>query len=204
MSASLLTSYILTCLIAASTPGPGTLSVISYSANIGLLKTIPLMLGILMGMFLMAIAALSGVGVILKTSPALFAVLQYLGATYILFLGYKSFRGAATTVEIDGIGISSGNLAKDFIHGAFLTFCSPKTLLFFTSFFPLFIDTGKPVVNQLIMMITLLLVCTFSVHLIYSAAIEKLSTLLNKFSKQFNQGVGVAFILLACYMLALI
>lgn len=204
MSVSLLTSYILTCLIAASTPGPGTLSVISYSANIGLLKTIPLMLGILMGMFLMAITALSGVGVILKTSPALFAGLQYLGATYIFFLGYKSLRGAANKVEIDGIEISSGNIAKDFFHGAVLTFCSPKTLLFFTSFFPLFIDTGKPVVNQLTLLISLLLGCTFCVHLIYSAAIGKLSGMLNTFNKQFNQGVGVAFILLACYMVSLI
>lgn len=134
MQTANLVTYLLMCVIAAATPGPGTISVISYSVNLGWKKTLPVILGIQVGMLAMAVLALSGLTAVLGASPVLFQTLQYLGAFYIAYLGYMSIRYSRTQISVQS-GETRAERAQGFRHGALVTFASPKTLLFFSSFF---------------------------------------------------------------------
>lgn len=130
-------TYILTCLIAAGTPGPGTISVIVYGAMIGSRRTLAVIFGVQLGMFAMAVLALSGISAILTASSTLFIALQYLGAAYIAWLGVMSLYASRQKSDGFNPALSDKGNKRNFYHGAVVTFASPKTLLFFTSFFPL-------------------------------------------------------------------
>jgi homoserine/homoserine lactone efflux protein len=199
MDTATLITYLITCTIAAATPGPGTLSVITYSAYLGWRRTLPVILGIQLGMLAMAVLALSGLTAALSASPVLFRTLQYIGALYIAYLGYLSLKHAHSEMRIDSNQHSKQGLHA-LRHGALVTFASPKTLLFFTSFFPMFIDPSRAVAPQMILLLVLLLGCTLLTHLFYAFAMKLVSNWLRKNSVAFNITVGVIFIGLACYM----
>ncbi|TCT16649.1 threonine/homoserine/homoserine lactone efflux protein [Bibersteinia trehalosi] len=203
MEQQTLFTYILTCLVAAGTPGPGTLSVIVYGAMIGWKRTLPVIFGIQVGMFAMAILALSGISAVITTSPILFIALQYLGAGYIAWLGISSLLATYRQKQSSNIEASIRDRGGkgNFYHGAIVTFASPKTLLFFTSFFPLFLDSNQPILAQNIWLLFILLLCTLVIHLIYSALMNKMTILFHRYNQQFNVGVGIIFLGLALYML---
>lgn len=156
-------TYILTCIIAAGTPGPGTISVIIYGAMHSWKKTLPVIWGIQLGMFLMAVLALSGLSAVLTASPIIFMILQYLGAVYIAWLGVSSLLSYRKTASFN-IAMQDRGILGNFYHGAIVTFASPKTLLFFTSFFPLFIQVEQAILPQISLLLFILLACTFIIH----------------------------------------
>lgn len=197
-TADLLT-YLLTCTIAAATPGPGTLSVITYSVYLGWKRTLPVIFGIQLGMLAMAVLALGGLSAALSASPVLFTLLQYIGALYIAYLGYLSLKHARNEMAVEGSNHHNSGL-KAFRHGAMVTFASPKTLLFFTSFFPIFIAPNRPVAAQMALLLVFLLGCTLLIHLLYTFGMKFISAWLRLHSFAFNLTVGVIFIGLACYM----
>lgn len=194
-----LLTYILTCIIAAGTPGPGTISVIVYSAMVGWRKTLPVIFGVQAGMFAMAVLALSGVSAALTASPKLFIALQYLGAGYIAYLGVMSLLASRQAEQFEATMRDKGNW-QNFNHGMIVTFASPKTLLFFTSFFPLFMESDKAVFPQISWLLFILLFCTLMVHLVYCFFMQKMTDILKKYNQQFNFSVGVIFLFLALYM----
>ena len=62
------TLFVAVCLVASMTPGPGILSVITHSVYHGTKNSIPIILGILSGLFLLSIMAVMGLGVLLESS----------------------------------------------------------------------------------------------------------------------------------------
>ncbi|OCQ52375.1 Leucine efflux protein [Photorhabdus australis subsp. thailandensis] len=199
MNTVTLLTYLITCVVSAATPGPGTMSVIAYSAFLGWRKTLPVIFGIQVGMLAMALLAFSGVTAALSASPLLFNLLQYIGALYIAYLGVLSLKYARKGIGTDGAAYDKGAF-RNFNHGALVTFASPKTLLFFTSIFPIFLDASRSVLPQMVFLLTLLLGCTFFVHIIYAFCMKYFSRLLKEHSVIFNITVGIIFLGLALYM----
>lgn len=199
MLSSTILAYLLTCAVAAATPGPGTISVITYSAFLGWRRTIPVIIGIQVGMLSMAIMALSGVAAVLVALPMLFIALQVTGAIYIAYLGLLSIIHARKGMEIMANNDDNGNW-RNFRHGAVVTFASPKTLLFFTSFFPVFIDPEKDALPQMAWLLLLLLSTTLVIHLFYAYFMKYFKGILLRYSTAFNVAVGLTFIGLAIYM----
>lgn len=193
-------TYLLTCMVAAATPGPGTVSVISYSVNLGWRRTFPVILGIQIGMLAMAILALSGLTALLSASPVLFKILQYIGAVYIAYLGCLSIKYARSKMEMPTKNSSSQEI-QAFKHGAVVTFASPKTLLFFSSFFPLYIDKNDAFLPQAAVLLAVVLACTLLIHVVYALGVGYVSKWLKQHSFAFNISVGVIFLGLAGYMI---
>ncbi|WP_274584225.1 LysE family translocator [Neisseria leonii] len=199
MSQQTLFTYVLTCIIAAATPGPGTMSVVVYAATAGWRKTLPVIFGVQAGMLAMALLALSGVTAALLASPQWFAALQYFGAAYIAWLGVMSLLAARRAAYVES-AVQDRGAWRNFRHGMTVTFAGPKTLLFFTSFFPLFIDHTQAVPPQMAVLLFILLFCTLAVHLVYCFCMNKISRIFRQYNRQFHFGVGMVFLLMAAYM----
>ncbi|WP_163830808.1 LysE family translocator [Spartinivicinus ruber] len=192
MDTNVLLSYALVCVISAATPGPGTLAVLTQSIRFGLRQTLPLIIGIQLGLFLIAIAAVSGLAVVLKKSIVLYNVIQFAGLIYLLYLGVISLVAAYKNTKVSEPTMSSFSLR----HGLIITCFSPKTLLFFASFFPLFINKEFAYLEQVSWLISILLIITLSVHILYSIVMEKISWMVYEYSQIFNLIVGISFIIL--------
>jgi leucine efflux protein len=80
-------------------------------------------------------AAVAGVAAVLATQPEFFQAMQWLGAAYLSYIGYKMW----TTKEGDApvINITAGHY---FQQSLWITLLNPKAIMFYMAFFPLFID----------------------------------------------------------------
>ncbi|HEX4618741.1 MAG TPA: LysE family translocator [Steroidobacteraceae bacterium] len=78
------------------TPGPNNVMLTASGANFGLRRTLPHMLGICSGFALQMLAVCAGLGAIFSRWPHLQDGLRWLGAAYLVYLGWRLLRPAGT------------------------------------------------------------------------------------------------------------
>jgi threonine/homoserine/homoserine lactone efflux protein len=104
------------------------------------------------GSLVHTLAAAFGLSQLLVRSAGLYAVVQYLGAAYLVFLGVRALRakGEASTSTPDGGGPGFvGAVAR----GAITGILNPKVALFFLAFLPQFV---RPERGQVMLQFALL------------------------------------------------
>lgn len=77
------------------TPGPNNVMLTASGANFGLRRTLPHMLGICGGCALQMLAVCAGLGAIFHRWPKLQDGLRWVGAAYLVYLGWRLLRPAA-------------------------------------------------------------------------------------------------------------
>lgn len=130
--------YVAICLIAAGTPGPGTLAVLNSALFFGVRRTLPVMFGILFGMGVVSVATVTGLSALILHSELAFMAIKYIGGLYIGYLGvrilwplFKSAQGELKSKRPER--------QMTFTTGVILSIFNPKTLVFFTALLPAFI-----------------------------------------------------------------
>jgi len=86
---SLLVSLFAFVFAASFTPGPNNIMLTASGVNFGFERTIPHMLGIIVGFPVMILLVGLGLGQIFIILPQLHDVLKWLGSAYLLFLAWK-------------------------------------------------------------------------------------------------------------------
>jgi threonine/homoserine/homoserine lactone efflux protein len=117
-------------------PGPGTFAVLASSAKGGLRGGYACLAGLMLGDWLLMIAAMIGVAALLMAHPLVFRGVQYLGVAYLLWVGGQLLltrNGGNSTL----LPIAPGTY---FRQGFLITVINPKAIVFYMAFFPLFID----------------------------------------------------------------
>jgi len=89
LSLDLLMGFALFALVTSITPGPNNTMLLASGVNFGFNRTIPHMLGITCGFFVLVVAVGFGLGAVFQTYPMLYTVLRYVGAAYLLYLAWK-------------------------------------------------------------------------------------------------------------------
>jgi threonine/homoserine/homoserine lactone efflux protein len=87
--------------VAAITPGPNNMLLTSSGANYGFLRTIPLMIGIMLGMQCILLLVAFGVGSLILLYPALHLILKVAGSAYLLWLAWKIGTATYERLETD-------------------------------------------------------------------------------------------------------
>jgi threonine/homoserine/homoserine lactone efflux protein len=143
--------YLAAVLVLTVTPGPSVLMCVSTSVNLGARKAMLASLGSTSAIVgLMSLSAL-GLGAALAASETLFTTLKWLGAVYLAWLGISSLLSSASEITVaEGDAAASGPrlFGRGFLVGA----SNPKALLFFTAFFPQFIDPAAPQMQQFLIL----------------------------------------------------
>lgn len=89
LSLDLLLGFALFALVTSITPGPNNTMLLASGVNFGFNRTIPHMLGITCGFFVLVVAVGFGLGAVFQTYPLLYSGLRYVGAAYLLYLAWK-------------------------------------------------------------------------------------------------------------------
>jgi threonine/homoserine/homoserine lactone efflux protein len=128
-------AFVLAVIVFLAIPGPGNLALLTSTAKGGLRGGLAATLGVIAGDQLLMWAAVAGVAAVLATQPEFFQAMQWLGAAYLSYIGYKMW----TTQEGDApvINITAGHY---FRQSLWITLLNPKAIMFYMAFFPLFID----------------------------------------------------------------
>ncbi|MGE0420863.1 MAG: LysE family translocator [Reyranellaceae bacterium] len=135
-------------------PGPTVALVIGYALGEGRRAALAIVAGVALGDLTAMTLSLLGVGALLAASAELFAVLKWVGAAYLVYLGIKLWR-APVGAEAEA-AIERRPAWTMMAHAYAVTALNPKSILFFVAFVPQFMDAATPVTPQ-----AALLVVTF-------------------------------------------
>ncbi len=140
-------------------PGPTILLVISYALGHGRKVASATVAGVALGDFTAMTASMLGLGALLATSAALFTVLKWIGAAYLIYLGIKLWRALASSQMAGGEDEEPAERPlRIFLHTYAVTALNPKSIMFFVAFLPQFLDLSQPLLAQMAIFETTFLV----------------------------------------------
>lgn len=151
-------------------PGPGNLALITSTGKGGWRAGLACCLGVMAADQVLMWLAVAGVAAVLATYPAAFHAVQWVGAAYLAWLGYKLLTakpGDAPAIEIQP--------RQYFRQGALITLMNPKAIVFYMAFFPMFVDPAR---HQGAITFGVMAATVAAITFIYSVIVVTLTTVL--------------------------
>lgn len=133
--------FLSAAILLAIAPGPGLLYVLARTLAGGRREGLFSSLGTFLGGMVHVVAAAAGVSIILAKSVVAFAIVKYLGAAYLCFLGVRMILDARKDSDISAAALPVRR--NPFWQGVATEVLNPKTALFFLSFIPQFVDRAS-------------------------------------------------------------
>jgi len=134
---------------AVTSPGPDMLvtlhSSLTGSSRAGLLTS----LGIALGLCWHTTYSLLGLAVLVSQSVVVFTVLKYVGAAYLVYVGWKALRSGRTELAVDATARGLTD-RQAFRMGLLTNLTNPKVTLFFLALFTQVIDADTPSAAKLL------------------------------------------------------
>ncbi|MCW5670581.1 MAG: LysE family translocator [Hydrogenophaga sp.] len=116
-------------------PGPGNLALITSTSKGGVRGGLAATFGVIAGDQVLMWLAVAGVAALLAAYPAAFSAVQWVGAAYLAWLGWKMLTAQPGDAPVLHI-----RPRQYFQQAAFITLLNPKAIVFYMAFFPLFVD----------------------------------------------------------------
>jgi threonine/homoserine/homoserine lactone efflux protein len=141
--------FLTAALLLAIAPGPGMLYVLARSLAGGKREGVLSALGTFLGGMVHVLAAALGISIILAKSAAAFALVKYVGAAYLCFLGVRMILDARRNDAHQNSGAFDTSSApvqptrNPLWQGVATEVLNPKTALFFLSFIPQFVNRSS-------------------------------------------------------------
>jgi len=192
MSIEIWLSFVLASLVLCVTPGPTVFFVIGHSLKHGKASVIPMVFGALSGDIVLMCLSFIGLSALLASSVYMFTVLKFVGALYLIYLGIKSWRSPSLLSqenEMETLALKKGKIYTDAL---LVTALNPKGIIFFTAFFPLFLNVNSALLPQMLILALTFMGVAVSTNSCYSIFSSYLSTKVKsaKTQKVFNKTSG--------------
>ena len=191
---SQLISLLLFGIVASLSPGPNNIMT-SYTAfNFGVKKTIPTMLGVIIGWTILVIFLQIGSVIVFQKLEILQKIIRVLGSIYLLFMAYK-------------ISFSSIKLKKaspkpvTFLNTFFFQFVNPKSIIIALAAIAMFINPQENFIKDSIILTTIfffMAIGSQAAWCLMGKYLRKFATS-DKFIKNFNY--TMSFLLIVCVIL---
>mgnify|MGYP001556342984 FL=1 len=151
-------------------PGPGNLALITSTGKGGWRAGMACSLGVMAADQVLMWLAVAGVATLLAAYPTAFHAVQWVGAAYLAWLGYKLLTakpGDAPAIEIQP--------RQYFRQGGLITLMNPKAIVFYMAFFPMFVN---PAQHQGLITFGVMAATVALITLLYSIVVVILTTVL--------------------------
>jgi threonine/homoserine/homoserine lactone efflux protein len=143
MSFEAAVTFFVSIFIFAITPGPGVFAILAKAMVEGPKKCIMMALGMVASDLLYLQLACFGLATIADNWSDIFLIIRYLGAGYLIYLGYKMITAFTHNQPISNQQKSQQTPLTSFSHGFLISASNPKVILFYVSFLPTFIDLTR-------------------------------------------------------------
>jgi threonine/homoserine/homoserine lactone efflux protein len=128
-------SFVAAIILFLAIPGPGNLALITSTSKGGVPGGLGATMGVIAGDQVLMWLAVAGVATVLSTYPAAFSAVQWLGAAYLAWLGWKMWTAQPGDAPVLNI-----RPRHYFQQALAITLLNPKAIVFYMAFFPLFVD----------------------------------------------------------------
>jgi amino acid exporter len=119
-------------LVGLMSPGPNILAVVGTSMSAGRRHGAMLALGVGVGAFGWGLLTLAGLSALIRAYAAVITMIKIAGGAYLLWLGFKAFKSAASRVDPRFEPIAKGAPARSwqlFLRGLAIQLTNPKAAL---------------------------------------------------------------------------
>jgi len=131
-------SFAIATSILSISPGPDNIFVLTQSIVNGTKYGLATVFGLMTGCLVHTTLIAFGISAIIKENENLFFVIKVLGASYLIFLAYKVYKGGSEIV-LSNDTIKKESVLQLFRKGFIMNVLNPKVALFFLAFFPQFL-----------------------------------------------------------------
>jgi len=121
ISGELLAAFVVFAAVTLFTPGPNNLMLLASGLNFGLRGAVPHLIGVASGFAAMVLVVGIGLGTVFEAYPALYPVIKYLGAAYLVYLAW-----VIATAEPHGDSARSSRRPITFFQAAAFQWVNPK------------------------------------------------------------------------------
>lgn len=164
-------SLLVFAVIAAFTPGPNNIMIMSSGLNHGVRASVPHLLGICLGFPSMILAVGFGLGVVFDRFPLLHEVVQVIGVLYLFYLAW--LIASAVPSELKGEKLPP----LSFIQAAMFQWVNPKAWIMGTSALAAYTTVGASMAEQILTVVLVFMLMAFpsaGVWLLFGAGLQKL------------------------------
>jgi threonine/homoserine/homoserine lactone efflux protein len=156
-------------------PSSSVALVVTRSATSGLAHGVAVALGIVLGDLIFILLAMLSLSTVAETMGGVFLTLRYLGAAYLLWLGFNLFvfTQSYSTITVTRLH-SKARLFSSFLSGSLLTLGDIKALFFYLSLLPGFIDLGNLKSPDLLIVMLITVVTVGGVKIAYALSAHRL------------------------------
>ena len=200
---SVLAIFIPTFFFISITPGMCMTLAMTLGMRVGLRRTLWMMLGEVIGVALVAIAAVVGIAGIMLNYPTIFTVFKWLGGVYLCYLGIKMYFSPIQCMEVT---LQSDIHKRQLFTQGFVTaIANPKGWAFMISILPPFISFDKAVTPQLAVLVSIIMLSEFVCMIIYATGGKGLKIALSKGDriKWLNRIAGALLALVGVWLISI-
>jgi len=141
-----LPTFVLGAVAIVLLPGPNSMYVMAVASRSGVTAAYRAACGVFMGDTVLMCASVMGIASLLRTVPAVFLVVKFVGAGYLAWMGigmlraaWQRWRNADSAHEPRPITVDD---RVPFRTALIISLMNPKAILFFLSFFIQFVDAN--------------------------------------------------------------
>jgi leucine efflux protein len=128
-------SFVVAVIVFLMIPGPGNLALITSTGKGGLRGGFACIGGLIAGDQVLMWLAVAGVAALLTAYPPAFRAVQWLGAGYLAWLGFRMIIAKAGDKPV--LQMKPHHYFRQTL---LITLLNPKAIVFYMAFFPLFVD----------------------------------------------------------------
>ena len=187
--------YLLASVGLSLTPGPNSLLVLAHGALHGRRRTLWTIAGGALGFALLIGLSMLGIGALLRASADALALLKWGGGAYLVWLGIQLGRAPPLQLDMPEIDGQKGPVRRSvmFRQGLLAAISNPKALLFYGAFLPQFIEPGRSLWLQYVVMAGTFGVIECVVEFGLASLAHRVRPWLKRVGRRFNQGCGLLF-----------
>ena len=195
-------TYISLVMMTALTPGQGILLTVINTLNFGFKRNINTILGIFTAISILSLVTIFLLKAIISVIPDFQNYLQFVGGSYLLYLGYKMFN-SHKTVDLNE-KVKPKTKLEIYKEAFFISILNPKQIFFLSSVVPLFLLNNDNYYTDMSILIIIFISITISKHFLYSFFANKIRlkiTNTTKFLNIVNKISGTIFSLIGIALL---
>tara|TARA_Y100000385_G_scaffold283103_1_gene338694 strand:+ start:541 stop:1149 length:609 start_codon:yes stop_codon:yes gene_type:complete len=194
-----LLSLVIATFVYAVSPGPGLFAVLAISTRFGPIPAIWLSLGHTIGDIVYVALAMLALNALAELISGSMLYVKIFGASYLIYIGYQQFRSKGISFEKSN---DKKSIFKLFVAGFVVGVTNPKTIIFYLSFLPIFVD-----LNNLTLKTELQVIIAIGLTVFFVLSLANLMGMrLRKYIenpdaiKRINQVTGITMILVGFFV----
>jgi len=178
--------FLVMCILLIILPGPDTAIATKNTLTVSRKGGLQTIIGSCCGLLIHTCAAVIGLSAIIVKSAYIFAVLKYVGAVYLCYLGIKTLWTLRTIRTQSPVVDDVGSIEHKYSHQScfkqgFLTnVTNPKVAVFFLTFLPQFVDGNSGTFFPFLIMGLIYTALTMLWFIFYVYLLDRISAFMKK------------------------